>query len=380
MKNAIEYSSYFDMQLKLDYVIDKALRENVFTACSLGFFKLDNGSIKSKILNYGRTSFGLNENTVSEKTIFDLASLTKPLVVSLLFLILQEKGMINIEDNLDKFFKKKLDLNKRKIKIEHLLTHTSGLPAHRPYYKILLEQPVNERMIFIIDKILSENLCFEPGKGCLYSDLGFILAGYLIELVSGQKLDYYFIKKISEVLSLQDELFFNRNNIIDKKYFVETGRCSWSGMNLKGLVNDENCRALGGVAGHAGLFGTVKGLLKYLEVLNSELTGLTKIFEFNSKNINIFLTRKKQSNWVNGFDTPSKVSSSSGKYFSNFSLGHLGFTGTSFWLDIKMGIGVVLLTNRVICSGNSDSIKKFRPLIHNIIMESIKNKNIPESL
>ncbi len=367
----MDNSDYLDLQIKLDYVIDKALRENVFTACSLGFFKKENETFKRKFCNYGRTAFGCDENIVSDKTVYDLASLTKPLVVSFLLLLLLEKGLIKLEDKIDKFFKKNLSIDKRNINIGHLLTHTSGLPAYRPYFKMVINLPFEERKNFIIDKIISEKLCFEPGNGCLYSDLGFILVGHIIELISGEKLDYFFNKNILEILKLKNEIFFNKNKQIEKKSFVETGICSWSNIKLRGLVNDENCRALGGVAGHAGLFGSVCGLLTYLEIITTELAGLTNIFKLTRKTINTFLTSKKESNWINGFDTPSQFSSSSGKHFSDFSLGHLGFTGTSFWIDIKMGIGIVFLTNRVLCGENLDSIRKLRPLVHDIIMESI---------
>ncbi len=359
-------------RLKIDLLIANALEKQTFSACSLGFFKNENGKICRKIFNYGRTGVGIEKMAVCKRTFFDLASLTKPLVTSLAVIYLVNEGRINLEDNLSKYFKS-IKSDKKLIKIHHLLLHTSGLPAHRSYYVELIKMPFDGRKKHMEESILSEKLCFFPGKDCLYSDLGFILLGFIIERVTGEDIDIFWKKNILQPMKIKKEIFFKTTTKSNQSIYAETGICSWSNRKLKGLVNDNNCRALGGVAGHAGLFATASGLLSYLEKILNEINETTNIFKLDKEIIKTFFHRKKESSWINGFDTPSSENSSSGKHFSDLTIGHLGFTGTSFWLDLKLGCGVVLLTNRVLCGDDLDPIRKFRPLIHNLVMDYIKN-------
>jgi CubicO group peptidase (beta-lactamase class C family) len=360
-------------RLKIDTIMANALEKQTFSACSLGFFKNENGKKYRKIFNYGRTGLGIEKKPVCRKTIFDLASLTKPLVTSLVVLYLVNQGKINLEDKLSKYFKS-IKSDKSPIKLKHLLLHTSGLPAHRSYYIELIKKPFDGRKKHMEESILSEKLCYVPGKKCLYSDLGFILLGFIIEKVTGEDIDIFWEKNILQPMKIKNEIFFKKIIKKDNSVYAETGICSWSKMKLKGLVNDDNCRALGGVAGHAGLFATSSGLLSYIEKILNEIKEKTNILKLNKEIIKTFYHKQKESSWVNGFDTPSSLNSSSGKLFSDLTLGHLGFTGTSFWMDLDLGCGVVLLTNRVLCGENLDSIRKFRPLVHNEVMKYIKDK------
>lgn len=361
------------LRLNLDLLIGNCLDKQIFSACSLGFFKSEKGKICRQIYNYGRTGVGFEKELVCENTIFDLASLTKPLATSLIILYLVDKGCMSLNDNLNRYFNF-IRSDKYPIKINHLLSHTSGLPAHKPYFLELIQIPFESRRKYIEEKILSEKLCFYPGEKSLYSDLGFILLGFIIERVTGEKLDTVWKKTILKPMGIEREkLFFNNTNS-DRNLFVETGICPWSKKSLRGIVNDDNCRALGGVAGHAGLFGTTSGLLSFVENIMFEIKGVTNIFKLKKETTNSFFKRKKESSWVNGFDTPSVNNSSSGDHFSELTFGHLGFTGTSFWIDIKMECGVVLLTNRVLCCEDLGPIRKMRPLVHNLIMDYINLK------
>ena len=346
----------------------------MFSACSLGFYQHENGKKFRKIFNYGQAGLDAGKGRVSEETFFDLASLTKPLVTSLVFLLLADKKAIKFEDKLSKYFKG-IDSDKKQINLFHLLNHTSGLPAHKPYFQELEKLSIGSRKDYVVNRILSEKLDFFPGKKNNYSDLGFILLGCVLELVTGEKLDLFWEKNILQPMKIEKKLLFQKEIISNENIYAETGTCPWSKVKLRGLVHDDNCRALGGVTGHAGLFGTLLGLLTYVENISLEIQGNNNIFQFSKGTIKTFFERKKNTSWVNGFDTPSKSCSSSGKYFSDLSFGHLGFTGTSFWMDIKKGCGVVLLTNRVLCGEDLEPIRKLRPLIHNLVMRYlIKNK------
>ena len=131
---------------------------------------------------------------------------------------------------------------------------------------------------------------------------------------------------------------------------------------------------MGGVAGHAGLFGTVQAMMSICENIVLQYWGVREHPSYSSENFRKALTNKVGT-WLFGFDTPTTGSSSSGKYFSDITVGHLGFTGTSFWIDLRQGIAIVLLTNRVISENSIESIRAFRPLIHDTIMEFLIKKS-----
>ena len=362
------------MKNKLDKIIHDGLKKRVFTACSVGYFIRKKKVTAGDIVHYGYAGFGQSNYPVDDKTVFDLASLTKPLVTSLSMLALMEEGKLKREDRLEKFFQKNLQ-GKENITLLNLLCHSSGLPAHRPYYKKLIDIPVSGRMAALIDWILAENLVFQPGTDNLYSDLCFILLGRIIEMVSGESLDEYWQRKIIKPLDLDRGLFFAGKRKKESLVYAATGRCSWSNKELCGLVNDDNCRTLGGVAGHAGLFGSAEALLSLCEEIVLQFWGEKQHASYSSENLRKALNNK-QGNWIFGFDTPSGISSS-GKHFSDMTIGHLGFTGTSFWIDLKRGIAIVLLTNRVSCGESLAPIKKIRPMVHDTIMELlIKSDNV----
>ena len=357
------------IQKSLETIVIENLKNKVFSACSVGFFEENNLSINTRIYNYGESGGFSGSEAVDNNTIFDLASLTKPLVTSLSIQTLVERGSLKLSDPVNNFFDVYDDAF-RQIQVIHLLEHTSGLPAHREYFNECIKLPMKERKTATLRKIIHEELIFEPGRSELYSDLGYILLGAIVEKISGEKLDKYWDKTILGPLELENGLFFNKNKNMKGKVFPTTGTCQWSNKELSGVVNDDNCRSLGGVEGHAGLFGTAYGLLKLITALmkmhNRTYTHPELSFELMRNALS-----SKSGRWVLGFDTPSKPISSSGKYFSNKTIGHLGFTGTSFWLDCKKRRGVVLLTNRVLYGDDLAPIRKFRPQVHDVILKEL---------
>jgi serine-type D-Ala-D-Ala carboxypeptidase len=365
----MEKRSYNILSEKLDKLIDESLKKRVFSACSVGFFVKSKDSIDGNIFNYGSVKEGHTKNMVDGNTFFDLASLTKPLVTSLCVLALLQEGKLDLKDKAAIFFKTDVATHKQ-CTLFHLLTHSSGFPAHKPYYKKLVQFPQEERMKRVIEWIFSENLLFPPGSDTLYSDLGFILLGRIVEKVSGESLDKYWQRKIIKPMGLDDGLFFSNKKKSGSAVYAATGECGWSKTMLYGRVHDDNCRALGGVAGHAGVFGQAAAVLALCENLYLQYRGESEHPCYSSENLRKVLDIKKGS-WRFGFDTPAAAFSSSGKYFSEMSIGHLGFTGTSFWLDMTKGIGIVFLTNRVFCGDDLRPIKRLRPLVHDTIMEEI---------
>lgn len=358
---------------KLDKLLDEALKKRVFTGCSVGYFVSDKDSLERDILYYGFTGEDEEDKMVDAETYFDLASLTKPLVTSLCVLTLLQEEKLSLEDTLATFLPTDV-AELRQCTLLHLLTHSSGFPAHRPYYKKLVHLPRQERSQRIIDWILGEKLLFSPGSDQLYSDLGFILLGRIVEELAGESLASYWRQRIIAPLGLDEGLLFANSRQSGSLVYAATGECEWSNTKLYGRVHDDNCRALGGVAGHAGLFGRTAAVLSLCENLFFQYRGKRAHPAYTSENLRRALQVKKGS-WRFGFDTPAAALSSSGRYFSEMSIGHLGFTGTSFWLDITRGIGIVFLTNRVLCGEDVHPIKKLRPLVHDTIMEMILKKS-----
>jgi serine-type D-Ala-D-Ala carboxypeptidase len=363
----MEKITYNPLKKKLDKLLGESLEKHVFSACSVGYFVNNENVIEGDILNYGDAGEGPEIFHVNERTIFDLASLTKPLVTSLCLLALFEEGKLKVEEKIDKYFATSLPAHKKTTLLQ-LLTHSSGLPAHRPFYEKLVDIPIPERMDRIIEWILCENLVFEPGEDNLYSDLGFILLGQIIEKVSGESLDEYWNRKIIKPLDLDEGLFYASKRKKGSEVYVTTGMSGRSKTKLFGKVHDDNCRALGGVAGHAGLFGSTKALLSLCENIFLQFQGSLQHPSYRSENLRKVLGDKR-GNWRFGFDTPTAGLSSSGKYFSDLTIGHLGFTGTSFWIDLQRGIAIVFLSNRVVYGESLIAIKKLRPVLHDTIME-----------
>ncbi len=357
-----------EIGFSLENIVDENLKSDLFSACSIAVTLGLNGNFSREIFNYGKTS---QQSTakVDDKTVFDLASLTKPLVITLSVLALVEKGVLQLEDFASKYVDLK-GVGTEDIKIINLLEHSSGLPAHREYFRTLMSFPQSARQKELLSIIGRENSLTPPGEKELYSDLGFILLGAIVEKMSGKSLDNFWQTEIVGPLALENDLFFAPNRKMGARVFSSTGTCQWSNMELSGVVNDDNCRSIGGVAGHAGLFGTSTALITMVEMLIKMYEGSYSHPKFSLRRVREKL-EKNRGRWVMGFDTPTGESSSSGHYFSKETLGHLGFTGTSFWMDCGQKIGIVLLTNRVLCGDDVSGIRSFRPRVHDLIMEKL---------
>nr|NJM02323.1 serine hydrolase [Desulfobacula sp.] len=321
----------------------------------------------------------LFENRKMRKnSIFDLASLTKPLATTLAISKLMEKGRLSLDQKIGDLLPEFQDSDKAHITIDMLLRHRSGLPAHRHYYPVILQSGEQPRHC-LRRLLVKEPLENKAGEKEVYSDLGFMVLAWVIEEVGGRRLDGFVSREIYAPLGL-DRLFFmelipdNEKNKIYQGQFVSTQLCPWRKKVLTGEVDDDNAYAVGGIDGHAGLFGDAPAVYRLcaeiLEVLQHRpsrvLPGIIKEF----------VRRDKGFGRVAGFDTPSKEGSSSGRFFSKSSIGHLGFTGTSFWIDPGNGFIVVLLTNRVHPSRSGEGIKKFRPKIHDLIWCELMENNI----
>jgi CubicO group peptidase (beta-lactamase class C family) len=320
-------------------------------------------------------------------TIFDLASLTKPLATTVVMMLLISEKKICLDDRVTRFFPAFGVFGKHEITLRHLLNHSSGLPHWRPYYEDVLKRDKAGEINFVASQaakqyvftqIHREKPVSPAGLQGLYSDLGFMVLGEIVETISDSTLDRFCQDRIFEPLGLESTFFVDLTRSRSQRLqaieemIAPTENCPWRKKVLCGEVHDDNAYAIGGVAGHAGLFSSVRDIHQLLACLNRCLRGSdsflpqTLVEEFLSKDEAV-----KNSTYALGWDTPSESRSSSGKYFSPHSVGHLGFTGTSIWWDLEKNSHVVLLSNRVHPTRKNEKIREFRPYIHDLIMKTL---------
>ncbi len=347
--------------------------KQVFSAASLSI-----SDPSTSIFTSSGIGVGCSDNKsepITDKTIFDLASLTKPLVTLPCILHLLEKKRISWDEPLSSLLEKDVPEALGLMDLQCLLAHNSGLAAHRDYWKKLIELEDSEKKAWLLHRLLAEKPEYEKGSRHQYSDLGYMLLGFVVEVKTGEPLARYWKKEVADPLGLGEQLFFpDAGPGADgaEVFFVPTGSCRWSGVSLQGRVHDDNCRALGGSCGHAGLFGSSFGVLElcrqYLLLYHGRENGLP----FSSENFRYACSRVGDSEWTRGFNLVSKKGSSSGAFFSDSSIGHLGFTGVSFWIDLQKELIVVLLTNRVAKGEDREPIQRMRIDMHNKVVELLR--------
>ena len=310
---------------------------------------------------------------MTKDTVFDLASLTKPLATTLAVMRLVSQHKLKLDQPLGSILLRLKDTDKSCLTIKHLLCHNAGLPDYRPYYQSLAKLPRERRRDALRDLLTAEPLINSVGQEVLYSDLGFMILSWVIEKVSGKRLDRLVTEEIFRPLGLKNLFFVDLGSKPLKANFAATERCPWRKVLLDGVVHDDNAYVVGGIEGHAGLFGTSADVYGLLSILLSVYNGLFTDHLFEEELLRTFLKRQDNTGRTLGFDTPVLTGSNCGHYFSQESVGHLGFTGTSFWVDLIHRVMVILLTNRIHPSRDNNKIKAFRPKLHDAIMESITN-------
>jgi CubicO group peptidase (beta-lactamase class C family) len=308
-------------------------------------------------------------------TIFDLASLTKPLATTLALMKQVDSGNIYLDQPLMTLLREPLSRDKGAITPRLLLCHSAGFADWKPFYLDLLTHDLERRKGVLRSRILQDPLVYQPGDQVLYSDLGFMILEWIIEKTSGMPLPQYVDQHFYQPLSLQKTFFIKRNR--QDQYltnaFAPTEECPWRSKVIQGEVHDENASVLGGYSGHAGLFGTAEDGYRVVNLLREHYLGKRQDY-LNPETVRNFFTRQGKvlgSTWALGWDTPSPEDSSSGRFFSEKSVGHLGFTGTSIWMDLEKDVIVILLTNRIHPTRDNEKIRAFRPQIHDLIMKEL---------
>jgi CubicO group peptidase (beta-lactamase class C family) len=328
---------------------------------------------------------------MTRETIFDLASLTKPMATATAILWLVHDGRLGLDDPVAKHLPAFGERDKDGVTVRHLLTHSSGLKPWRGFHELLLdkERKTGERWIgtpeareWIIDRVLRSAAVHAAGQAAVYGDLDFIALGALVEALAEEPLDQFCRRRTFEPLGLSETRFLPlpADGVTEaadapahaalRRRIAATENCPWRDRIIWGEVHDPNASVMGGVAGHAGLFSTADDVMRFgqtwLDVWHGRSDALPRDL------VKAFSERQRlpaESDWALGWDTPTPGASSSGHHFSERSIGHLGFTGTSLWIDLEKEAVVVMLTNRVHLVAKRSRFD-LRPVIHDHLLDA----------
>jgi serine-type D-Ala-D-Ala carboxypeptidase len=316
---------------------------------------------------FGRFTFEADASPVEAGTIFDLASVSKVVATTAMAMTLYERGELDLEQTVCSVVPQfgVGDARRREVTIEMLLAHCSGLPA----YERLFERAGTREEL--LQAALSTPLKADPGTSAEYSDIGFMVLGEALTRIAGRGLESFCPGEIFGPLGMG-----------------HTGYCppqEWRGRipptvedrvfrprKVQGEVHDENASVLGGVAGHAGLFGPAEEMASFAQAMLNSRKGMSGSM-FRAETVMRFTTRQARPGGTSralGWDTPSQPSQS-GQYLSQHSFGHLGYTGTSLWIDPEREVSITLLSNRTWPDNRNQQIKEVRPCFHDAVVEAL---------
>jgi len=323
---------------------------------------VDVGNSRRSLWTYaaGHLTYDNTSPKTTLDTIFDLASLTKVIATTTITMRYIDSGIITLDDKIGDHLSEWTGDDRSHVTIRDLLNHSSGLTAHLPFFNDYRGQAEFEAAICQLP------LEYKPKSQSTYSDLGFMLLGFILS-----KLDDNHDSLSTQFADIVDERNWGtigyRPPTRWLPHVAPTEQDPWRGRLLIGEAHDENCYALGSVAGHAGLFGTSTAVGHFARDTLRALSG-EETFA-STKAVSTFRQRSSvpNSSRALGWDTMLPTSSC-GAIMSSQSIGHTGFTGTSLWLDPTADRYVVLLTNRVCPTRTNDAILRFRPKLHNAIM------------
>src|SRR6266702_2718737 len=357
-----------EAQLRPAYdVIEKAIAGKAFPGATLAVGHRGKVSVHA----FGKLSYDAKAAATLPTTMYDIASLTKVVATATLVAKLAEGDFavpLDLDAKIERYLPEWASGPnaewRRRVTVRHLLTHTSGLPPFKEYWR------TSKSKQDTLTKIFAEPLEFEPGTKEAYSDLGIILMAEIIERLTGRTLDDLARSFIFSPLGMKDTMYRP-----PKKLWPQIAPTEFD-KNLRhrlvqGEVHDENAFAIGGVSGHAGVFSTAPDLAAFCQMLlNGGVYAHQRILR--RATIAQFTTPQQLSGGTRtlGWAVPTE-GGSSGHYFSAHSFGHTGFTGTSIWIDPDRQLFVALLTNRVHPTRENTKIQQVRPALHDAVMQAL---------
>ncbi len=347
-------------------LMQKGLQEHVYPGAVL---LVGNGDNRLFFEAYGKADL-FSDQPMTRDAVFDLASLTKPLATTLAVARLVDQARISLDQPVVKWLPELAGSDKATITARQLLCHQGGFPAHRLFYMTLKSLLPSTRKSAVLDLLKLTPLSFRPGETTLYSDLGFMLLCRLVEAVAGRPMNEFLKAEIYDPMGLTDLFFVDlTHGHRPRRTFAATELCPVRNRLLVGEVHDDNAWFAGGIDGHAGLFGTAEVVFRLLRFLVADFRGRSPASVFSKQILAEIFNVEYKHPLPLGFDRPSLQNSSAGRYFSANTIGHLGFTGVSVWLDLEKEVCIILFTNRVHPFRWNTRLGQFRPLIHDRIME-----------
>jgi CubicO group peptidase (beta-lactamase class C family) len=396
-------------------VLEEAIGARAFPGCAFGVLAGGRVVLADAL---GRFTYEEDARAVLPSTVFDVASLTKVAATTAAAMLLVERGKLSLDWPLGEVLPgfvagRGADDPALRVTVRHLLAHNSGLPGIVEFFR------TESSAASLLSACLGLKLEAEPGARAEYSDPGFILLGKAIEAVAGEGLDAWTRREVFGPLGMSSTVFCPAEAVrgLIPPTEMDSG---FRGRVIQGEVQDENAFVLGGVAGHAGVFSCAGDLLRFSAAVmgveakdipqglkprpldgenvraeartlhESSQNGTAKAVPFqdsvaigrngesgsgifSSETVRLFAERQgpEGSSRALGWDTPSQPSSS-GRYFSPQSIGHLGFSGCSLWIDLEAGVAVVLLTNRTWPDRASQLIRQVRPAFHDAVREGLQ--------
>jgi beta-N-acetylhexosaminidase len=345
---------------ELDRVLDAAVAEKAFPG---GVVAVGKDGALVHLRAVGKLSYDDGAPPVTNDTIYDLASLTKVVVTTTMAMMLMDDGLLDLDKPVRAFLPRFRGGAKDAVTVRQLLTHSSGIDWWAPLYKEL-----NTRAAYV-ERIEKMDLAYEPGTKSLYSDLGLVLLGEILERVAGESIDAFARKRILDPLGMKDTRYKPGASLLPR--IAPTENDPWRGRVVRGEVHDENAHAMGGIAPHAGLFGTAPDLARFAQMLvnggvydNARLVSRETLEAFTRP------AGVPGSSRALGWDTPDGTNSA-GALLSKRSFGHTGFTGTSMWIDPERRLFVILLTNRVHPTRENNAIRAVRRSVADAVVHGL---------
>jgi len=346
-------------------VIESSIQSKAFPSATLLVWK------DGKVLfheSFGRLTYEPSARKTDTLTLYDLASLTKPLAVTLSLMKFHSEGKIRLDDSLKTFLPQTANGGKENLTLKDLLLHQSGLIAFRRYYDCCSTETQ------VLTRIYNDTLIRRIGDTTIYSDLNFVLLGKVVEAISGKRLDQHFAETFATPLGLKNLMFVPPDSLASRIAPTEVDT-HWKFSFPRPKVHDPTAAMLAGISGNAGLFGNASDILRLLLPL---LNGSTQdsLHFFTLETIRLFTTRDpKHKLRALGWDMrTNSEKTSTGKYFSMNTFGHTGFTGTSIWIDPERNLCVIFLTNRVYPTSTNRQILSVRRALHDAIIEDLERQ------
>jgi CubicO group peptidase (beta-lactamase class C family) len=312
----------------------------------------------------GQFAYDPDSPAVIPASIFDIASVSKVVATTSMAMLLYQRGLLDLDTPVTAVVPEFItdDSRRREVTLRMLLAHSSGLPA---YERLFLRCKTREELLIAA---FATPLASDPGAKAEYSDIGFIILATALERIADESLDRFAQREVFGPLGMS-ETAFNPSASWRDSIVPTADDQSFRHRIIQGEVQDENASILGGVAGHAGVFSTVEDLATFANVM---LTGGAPILR--PETIEVFTRREsvpENTSRALGWDTPS-APSQSGRYLSNRAFGHLGYTGTSLWIDPGRQLSIVLLTNRIWPDCSNQSIRQVRPQFHDAVVQALE--------